>query len=68
MPSLSLAATLYLFHHVVLPPKLPGANDWNAEYEDALLETTVEALQTFSDAVRNDEPQIAGYVRILHIL
>ena len=60
MLSLSLPATLYLFHHVVLPPKLPGTDDWNAEYEDTLLETTVESLRTFSDDIRNDEPQIAG--------
>jgi hypothetical protein len=63
MPSLSLEATLYLFHHIVLPPKLPQADDWKVEYEDALLDTTVEALRTFGEAVRNEQPQVARYAR-----
>jgi len=61
MPSLSLDATLYLIHHVVLPPKLPQANDYKVEYEHALLDTTVETLQTFGEAVRKEEPQVARY-------
>jgi hypothetical protein len=61
MTPLSLEATLYLFHHIVLPPKLPQADDWKVEHENALLDMTVEALRTFGKAVRNEQPQIARY-------
>jgi hypothetical protein len=61
MPSLSLEATLYLVHHIVLPPKLPQTDDWKVEFEDALLDTTVEALQTFGKVVRNEQPQVSRY-------
>jgi len=63
MSSLSLEATLYLVHHIVLPPKLPQADDCRSEHEDALLDTTVEALQTFGEAVRNEQPEVARYAR-----
>ncbi len=66
VPSLSLEATLYLFHHVVLPPKLPQADDWKVESEDALLDTTVEALRSFGETVRNEQPEVARYVRRSH--
>ncbi|OAL48858.1 hypothetical protein IQ07DRAFT_681560 [Pyrenochaeta sp. DS3sAY3a] len=65
MPSLSLEATLYLFHHIVLPPKLPQADDCRVEYEDALLDMTAEALQTFSEAVRNEQPQVASHIDLV---
>lgn len=67
MPSLSLEATRYLLHHVVLPPKLPQADDRKVEYEVALLDTTVESLRTFSKAVRDEKPQAARYVRSFFI-
>lgn len=62
MPPLSLEATLYLFHHIVLPPKLPQTNDWKVEHEDALLDTTVEALRTFGEAVQKEQPKVARHV------
>ena len=62
MTSLSLEATLYLINHIVLPPKLPQADDWNIEYENAVLDLTQQALQKFGEAVRNKEPEVAGYV------
>ena len=61
MHPMSLQATLYLFHHVILPPELPQADDWKAEYEEALLGMTVEALQMFGEAVRIEQPQVARY-------
>jgi len=68
MPLLSLEATLYLFHHIVLPPKLPHESDWKVEYEDALLDTTVEVLQTFAETVRDEQPQVARYAHTSHCL
>ncbi|KAE8836549.1 hypothetical protein HRS9139_04647 [Pyrenophora teres f. teres] len=65
MSSLSLEATLYLFHHFVLPPKLPQESDWKAEYEDALLDTTVEVLQSFGGTLRNEQPQVAGHIDLV---
>ncbi|KAH8724529.1 hypothetical protein GQ44DRAFT_827220 [Phaeosphaeriaceae sp. PMI808] len=65
MPPLSLAETLYLFHHIVLPPKLPQADDWKVEYEEVLLDTVVEALRTFSETARDDQPQISGQINHL---
>ena len=66
MHSMSLQATLYFFHHVILPPKLPQADDWKAEYEDTLLGMTVEALQTFGKAVQIEQPQVTRYAHKSH--
>jgi hypothetical protein len=68
MPPLSLDATLYLFHHIILPPELPQESDWKAEYEDALLDTTIEVLRTFAETVRTEQPQVARYVHRRHRL
>lgn len=68
MPPLSLEVTLYLFHHIILPPELPQESDWKAEYEDALLDTTIEVLHTFAGTVRTEQPQIAGYVHMYRCL
>lgn len=68
MPSLSLEATLYLIHHIILPPKLPQADDSKVEYENALLDTTVEALQTFGESVRNEQSQVARYAGSLAVV
>lgn len=63
MPPLSLETTLYLFYHIVLPPKLPQESDWKVEHEDALLDMTVEALQTFGEAVQKEQPKVARHVQ-----
>lgn len=63
MPPLSVEATLYLFHHIILPPELPQESDLNAEYEDALLDTTIEVLCTFAETVRTEQQQVARYVQ-----
>lgn len=62
MPPLSLEATLYLFHHIMLPPELTQESDWKAEYEDALLDTTIEVFRTFAETVRTEQLQVARYV------
>ncbi|KAF2653745.1 hypothetical protein K491DRAFT_780118 [Lophiostoma macrostomum CBS 122681] len=59
MASLSVEETGYLIHHVVLPPKLPQADDQNEEFNVALLDIVVEGLRTFSEAVQDEEPLLA---------
>lgn len=49
--SMKLEETLYLFHHVFLPPKVAQAEDYNAEHEHGLLESVVDALRNFSDYI-----------------
>ncbi|KAJ6191961.1 hypothetical protein J3E72DRAFT_399452 [Bipolaris maydis] len=65
MPPLSLETTLYLFYHIVLPPKLPQESDWKVEHEDALLDMTVEALQTFGEAVQKEQPKVASHIDLV---
>lgn len=38
-------ATTYLYHHVVLPPKLPQRDDSDAAHERSMLETVIQALE-----------------------
>lgn len=49
--SMKLKETLYLFHHVFLPPKVPQAEDYNAEFEHLLLGSVVNALHDFKDYI-----------------
>jgi hypothetical protein len=44
MPPLA-GATAYLYHHVVLPPKLPQKDDSDAAHERSLLEMVIQALK-----------------------
>lgn len=37
----------YLLHHVFLPPKLPGGDDFSADNDLALLQSVVFALEAF---------------------
>lgn len=41
----------YMFHHVFLPPKLPQEDDYNPEYELALLDSVIQALERFRTCV-----------------
>ncbi|KAF9695348.1 hypothetical protein EKO04_006312 [Ascochyta lentis] len=50
---LSVDATLYLIHHVVLPPQLPQENDFDAHYDRCLLETIICALQALRESVKD---------------
>lgn len=59
MTSPSLEQTLYLVHHMVFPPKLPQKDDWKAQHDDVLLDTTVDTLHMFGEAVRDEQPQVA---------
>ncbi|KAJ5168683.1 uncharacterized protein N7482_004277 [Penicillium canariense] len=40
--------SLFLFHHVFLPPKLPQSDDYEPEHEQLLLEHVIGALRDFS--------------------
>ncbi|OQE29876.1 hypothetical protein PENSTE_c002G10448 [Penicillium steckii] len=44
---LSLAESLYFFHHVFLPSKLPQSSDYDPQLENRLLDEIVCALQMF---------------------
>lgn len=43
--------TAYLYHHVVLPPKLPQENDMDAAQDRSLLELVFQALEYLLDHV-----------------
>jgi len=45
---------MYFIHHIFLPPKLPQKDDFNAEYETALLDTTIDTLQKFKGCTKCD--------------
>ncbi|KAL4994276.1 hypothetical protein BDV10DRAFT_189152 [Aspergillus recurvatus] len=63
-PSMAPApeASLYLFHHVFLPPKLPQKDDYNARYELILLDTVIDTLKKFRTLVPNQHRQVLGPV------
>jgi hypothetical protein len=50
-----MAATWYLIHHVVLPPKLPQDDDYHADYERHLVESALNALHALQNSVNNPE-------------
>ncbi|KAL6706808.1 hypothetical protein ACN47E_005144 [Coniothyrium glycines] len=47
----SSGAIIYLYHHIVLPPKLPQQDDFDALYEKELCEVAIQALQDLSTQV-----------------
>ncbi|KAJ5117788.1 hypothetical protein N7448_011420 [Penicillium atrosanguineum] len=49
--SMTLKETMYLFHHVFLPPKVPQAEDYNAQHENHLLDSVIGALHSFTNYV-----------------
>jgi hypothetical protein len=51
--------SLYLFHHVFLPPKLPQEDDYDPGCEMLLLDMVINALREFRDQVTS---QPAGIV------
>ncbi|CAO2648219.1 Nn.00g074860.m01.CDS01 [Neocucurbitaria sp. VM-36] len=53
----SAGATDYLYHHVVLPPKLPQKDDRDAAHERCLFEMVIQALEYLMGIV--DESYIA---------
>jgi hypothetical protein len=45
----SSSATAYLYHHVVLPPKIPQKDDSDAAHEQSLFEMVIQALEYLMD-------------------
>ncbi|CAL3967669.1 unnamed protein product [Diplocarpon coronariae] len=45
----------YMIHHVFLPPKLPGGDDYKSHKDTALLDTTIESLVRFKGHVNKKE-------------
>jgi hypothetical protein len=43
--ALSVGATAYLYHHIVLPPKLPQKDDSTAAHERSLFHMVIQALE-----------------------
>jgi hypothetical protein len=41
----SARAIEYLYHHVVLPPKLPQSDDRDTVYEHSLFDMVIQALE-----------------------
>ncbi|KAF1941797.1 hypothetical protein EJ02DRAFT_490907 [Clathrospora elynae] len=48
----SAEATAYVFHHVVLPPKLPQAYDHDPAHERSLFEVVIQALKALNRHVK----------------
>jgi hypothetical protein len=48
-------AAAYLVHHVVLPPKLPQQNDYDASHEHCLIDVVICALQDLRDDMEGQD-------------
>jgi hypothetical protein len=57
-PTLSLPATLYIFHHVFLPPKLPQSDDYDPAHEDDLLDQVIDALHEFNEYTTPEDSRL----------
>jgi hypothetical protein len=54
---LSTAEITYLINHVVLPPKLPQADDASAQNESSLIQTIISSLRDFKAHLDKQETQ-----------
>ncbi|KAL4812455.1 hypothetical protein BDW67DRAFT_193625 [Aspergillus spinulosporus] len=54
----TMDASLYLFHHVFLPPKLPQNDDYNADCELILLDSVIHSLQGFRTFAPHQHHQV----------
>ncbi|KAL4749322.1 hypothetical protein BDW72DRAFT_214126 [Aspergillus terricola var. indicus] len=54
----TMDASLYLFHHVFFPPKLPQKDDYSAQYELILLDTVIHSLREFRTLVPSKHRQV----------
>jgi hypothetical protein len=52
----------YIFHHVFLPPKLPQEDDYNPEYELALLDSVIQVLERFKTYASEQQDAILASV------
>ena len=54
-------ATAYLINHIVLPPDLPQANDYDVAHEQSLLSITAQALQDLRSHVAHKEEKAVAF-------
>ncbi|KAK7414002.1 hypothetical protein QQX98_007113 [Neonectria punicea] len=54
MPDLGEEMTDYLFHHIFLPPKLPGGYDCHRNEEQHLVELVLDSLKSFLEQAHAD--------------
>ena len=59
---MTLEESLYLLHHLFLPPKIPQTDDYNAEHEYLLLERVIEALVSFKSYVSSADTVILSQI------
>jgi hypothetical protein len=45
----------YIFHHLFLPPKLPGGDDTSASNTIFLMEFVLQSLQSFADKLFGED-------------
>ncbi|GLA78963.1 hypothetical protein AtubIFM55763_001128 [Aspergillus tubingensis] len=64
-PCLSTKDTIYLLHHVFLPPQLPQEDDYNATHESALLDSVIDALALFQDYSHGQESEVVDSVKAM---
>ncbi|GLA78843.1 hypothetical protein AtubIFM55763_000735 [Aspergillus tubingensis] len=64
-PRLSTTDTIYLLHHVFLPPKLPQEDDYNASHESALLDGVIDALALFQEYSHGQESEVVDSVKVM---
>jgi hypothetical protein len=60
--SIHREAILFLFHHIILPPKLPQKDDYDPEHELLLLEKVIDALRSFSGHFANESADVIGTI------
>lgn len=63
---------MYLYHHLFLPRKLPGEDDYSPECDKMLLGVTVRALQKFKESAADSNAEgidlVLGMIRALDTL
>lgn len=57
----------FIYHHLFLPPNLPGAHDASAKTEAALLDFVHHSLESFLPG-RRDEQAIKAGILLVHSL
>ncbi|PYH83568.1 hypothetical protein BO82DRAFT_411285 [Aspergillus uvarum CBS 121591] len=62
---LSTTESIYLLHHVFLPPKLPQEDDFNALHETVLLDSVIDALAQFHDYCPGQESEVVVSVKVM---
>jgi hypothetical protein len=56
--SMTASAAAYLIHHVVLPPRLPQKDDYDATHEHCLIDAVVCALQDLQEHVGDQDQDL----------